>query len=752
MSGSPVTRPAPDLPAERRLALVVATTTYADASLRRLRAPARDAADLSAVLADPRIGAFEVTPVIDKSAHEVRLAVENFLAERNPQDLLVVYLSCHGLVDVRRRLYFAATDSVKNRLAATGLEARWLLDQLEDCRARRQVVLLDCCFSGAFAHGAKGENDLGLAGRFQGHGRVVLTASRASEYSFEGDPVPGADQPGSVFTSALVDGLRTGAADLDHDGYVSVDDAYGYVFDRMRSGAAKQTPQRWLYGVEGQILLARSSAGITITPHPLPEALRSSLDSPYPDIRIGAVTTLGHWLDDSDPARALAARQAVRHIADTDIPDVAAAARALLDPHPETTDTPGTAAGRNGQEPTESPAPVEPPPDDTVPETPKINRPPPHAEVPPPTAGSPPRAAWLQWPRSRRSRVITAVLTALLLAAAIALPILTQAGDGTSPSPIEFRSVAFSPDGKTLASSDDAGSVRLWDLATGKQKGDPLASGSNNAINSVAFSHDGKTLAGSDDYRVRLWDLATGKQKGDSLTSDALGTINSVAFSPDDKTLAGGSDGSGANDGKVRIWDLATGKEKGKPLASGNAEVRSVAFSPDGKTLAGGSSGACCSSREGKVQLWDLATGKEKGKPLISGSAQGVWSVAFSHDGKTLAADCPEGVCLWDPATGKPKGKPLTSDDDDTDAAIFSVAFSPDGKTLAAAGKGNYHGIVQLWDPATGRAKGQPLTGQRDWVNSVAFSPDGKTLAGGGRDDIRLWDPATGKLKAKLLP
>jgi hypothetical protein len=83
-------------------------------------------------------------------AHEIRIAVEEFLSGQRPGDLSLVYLSCHGLMDARRRLYFAATDTVKDRLAATGIEARWLLDQLEECRARRQVVILDCCFSGAF--------------------------------------------------------------------------------------------------------------------------------------------------------------------------------------------------------------------------------------------------------------------------------------------------------------------------------------------------------------------------------------------------------------------------------------------------------------------------------------------------------------------------------------------------------------------------------------------------------------------------
>jgi uncharacterized caspase-like protein len=263
MPGLSAMPPAADSPPGSRLALVVATATYDDDALRRLRAPARDAADLAQVLADPAIGGFTVTSAIDQPAQQVRLAVEDFVAERGTGDLLVVYLSCHGLLDARRRLYFAATDTRMDRLGSTGVESAWVLDQLEHCRARRQVLILDSCFSGAFAHGAKGQADLGLRDRFvgQGRGRVVLTASTATEYSFEGELADPASSPGSVFTAALVQGLRTGAADTDHDGRISVDDAYAYVFDQVQEAGAAQTPQRWLYGAEGQILLAHSPAG-----------------------------------------------------------------------------------------------------------------------------------------------------------------------------------------------------------------------------------------------------------------------------------------------------------------------------------------------------------------------------------------------------------------------------------------------------------------------------------------------------------
>jgi hypothetical protein len=346
MSRSPDPAPPPSFAGERRLALVVATQNYADPSLRQLRSPARDVDDLRAVLADPEVGAFEVNAMIDCAAHEIRLAIEDFLVDRRTDDLLLIYLTCHGLVDVRRRLFFAATDTRKDRLAATGVEAQWLLQQLDDCRARRQVVILDCCFSGAFANVAKGDSDVGLGERLHGggRGRVVLTASRGSEYSFEGEPVAGSEMPGSVFTSALVQGIRSGTADVDRDGFVSVDDAYEYAFDQLRAVGAQQTPQRWLYGAEGDIFLARSPAGVPLAP--LPESLRNALDSPHVHIRLGAVAALGEWL--SEPARMPTAQRTLQHIADTDSPRVAAAARALLDGTPADSSSDETSASPPG--------------------------------------------------------------------------------------------------------------------------------------------------------------------------------------------------------------------------------------------------------------------------------------------------------------------------------------------------------------------------------------------------------------------
>jgi serine/threonine protein phosphatase PrpC len=332
MAGSPSTRLAPDLPDGPRAALVIATTSYQDPGLRQLRAPARDAEDLAEVMSNPEIGAFTVTRVIDGDERQVRRGIDVFLSGRGVGDLVVLYLSCHGVLDRRNRLFFAAADTLKTQLGSTGIPSVWVLEQLEECRARSKVLILDCCFSGAFAHGTKGDADLDLERRLAGHGRgqAVLTASRAGEYSFEGQALPGAAVAGSVFTAGLVEGLCTGAADVGGDGYVSVDEAYDYAYAYVARSGANQTPQRWLSGGEGAIVLARSPAGVAVSPASMPESLESSLNSQYPAVRIGALNVLGEWLTGADPPRALTAEQHLRQIAETDVPAVAAAARAHL--------------------------------------------------------------------------------------------------------------------------------------------------------------------------------------------------------------------------------------------------------------------------------------------------------------------------------------------------------------------------------------------------------------------------------------
>ena len=286
-------------------------------------------------------------------------------------------------------------------------------------------------------------------------------------------------------------------------------------------------------------------------------------------------------------------------------------------------------------------------------------------------------------------------------------------------------SVAFSPDGKTLASASADDTVRLWNVATRRPIGAPLR-GHTNDVRSVAFSPDGKTLAsGSADDTVRLWNVTTQRSIGElrGHTRDVV----ALAFSRDGKTLA-----SGSFDLTVRLWNVATRKQVGAPLTGHGGDVLSVAFSPDGRTLASG-------SFDDTVRLWNVTTRKQVGAPLIGTGHSNVSSVAFSPDGKTLASGGGDTVRLWDVTTHRPIGDPLAGHGGD----VLSVAFSPDGTTLAS---GSVDETVRLWDVATHRPIGGPLSGHTNAVVAVAFSPDGKTLASGSDDGtVRLWDVAIGR-------
>ena len=328
----------------RRLALLVASWEYQDAAFSQLRAPGRDAERLAEVLRDPEVGGFEIRTLLNRPVYEVQLAVEDVLADRGKDDLVVLYFSCHGVKHQSGRLYFATSTTRRDRLAATAVSSEFVKEQIDNSRCRRVLVLLDCCYSGAFARGltAKGDQRVDLTEPFQGRGRVVLTASNSTEYAFEGDQLIEHHPGPSVFTSALVEGLETGAADRDQDGRISADELYDYVFDQVRDQTPYQTPTKAVRNVQGKLYVARNRR--PVHPPELPTELRSALANPLAHVRETAIPRLLELIGGPNEAMVVVARQTLQELTDDDSRRVSAAATKALAAVPEQTGTAGPRA------------------------------------------------------------------------------------------------------------------------------------------------------------------------------------------------------------------------------------------------------------------------------------------------------------------------------------------------------------------------------------------------------------------------
>ncbi|MFC3493394.1 caspase family protein [Glycomyces rhizosphaerae] len=240
-----------------RKALLVGTATYGHDGLRPLKAPLNDLDALAEVLGDPDIGGYTVIEVRDRPVHLIQRAVQRFLVHSEPDDELLLYFSCHGLKDDEELLYFAGTDTEPEPelLESHAVPAEFVSKYLQTAIARRKILLLDCCFSGAFRAGAKSANPrLDIGGTFTESGTYVISASDRIQQAFElkstADP-----KPLSVFTDAVVRGLRSGDADLDGDGQVSADDLYKYVSESLRAAGSRQNPTRSIVGGIGDLKL-----------------------------------------------------------------------------------------------------------------------------------------------------------------------------------------------------------------------------------------------------------------------------------------------------------------------------------------------------------------------------------------------------------------------------------------------------------------------------------------------------------------
>ena len=676
----------------KRLALLVATEAYADPGLTTLRSPTGDVQALAQVLEDGSIGGFQVRQLVNRSTDELKQEIEGFFEDARLQDLLVLYVSGHGVLSQNRRFYFATATTKLTRLRATAIEDSFVHDVIQHSRARSIVLMLDCCHSGAFAKGfaPKGATHVDVEHRFgKGRGRVTLTASTDLEYAFEEaesqHPTSlGASPPSSLFTRYLVEGLKTGSADIDEDGDISIDELYEYIYDRVRERSRDQTPGKSGAG-HGEIVIGRS-------PHQssLPAALRQALGHPLAPVREAGIDELARVRPMADPARAASIDEALRRALNDGSSRVRLAAEAVLIKHgagPPSADATSSAPAvtEGGDKPLADTGSAE------ARRGPAGQRP--RRPASPSRSQAPPTAVF------ERARELVRL-----------------------PHDHGVNAVAFSVDGTRVATACRDGSARVWDVAA--RSWDPvscrelLSLAHDRGVTDVTFESEGTHIAtASLDTTARVWDATSGHELG-RLSHD--GHVHSVAFSGNGTWIA-----TAGEDHAAHVWDRASNREVARLAHDGT--VLSVAFSPDSAHMV-------TASTDYTARIWDTGSGLELVRLTHFNFVNGA---AFNPDGaQVITVSFDKTARVWDRASGQELARLIHR------TPLGGVAVSPDGAQILTAG---YDSSARVWDIATGRELAR--LAHDDFVVGVAFHPDGKQIGTAVSGHTRHVPPGKRRLK-----
>jgi YVTN family beta-propeller protein len=663
----------------RRLALLVATYRYADSGFAELIAPAHDAESFAEVLRDPRIAGFEVMTMINEPRHKVGEAIGNFYHTCRRDDLTLLYFTGHGHKDEAGRLHIVMTDTYRDSILFTGLAAEDIEEAISACPSQQKILILDCCYSGAYPAGRlpKGDESVAALAQFEGRGRSVLTASDATQYAFDGQRFNGRPTQ-SVFTRYLVEGLRDGSADLDQDGDIHLDELYQYARDRVIAELPTQRPKR-LDNVDGRTLIAHN------VNWSLPLRVRDLIESRVAEERLAALATLAQLRKaNSEVVRATALAQ-LRRLAGDDSRSVSSAATALLPGAPPSTATPTTAPQRVPVEP-ESPSP------------------------------SPPRSAPRVVPRWWRRRATIAVATSVVVCAlgAVFVPRL-MSGPGAAPPPpptpiwtsqnLPFGGIAESRDGRRVYVANFADdTVSVIDAATNAVLGTPIPVGRR--PEGIAVSADGRHVyvADSDSSSVSVIDATSRRvariavPRGPFAMAAALDRPYVYVTSFDART--------------VTVIDAGTGQAARQPMTLPGHPL-GIAVHPQGYRLY---------VVDDTRTLWmiDPSTNRAMPVPIADGYPYGV-------------AENPEGVHIY-LTTLRPNT--LVTIDSQTHLIVGTPVAVPGGPVGVAAGPGDLVYVtsfdtksVVTVDTAAGRLVGSPI--------HLSISPRG--LLSVDRDGGRLY-------------
>lgn len=336
----PVVLPADDvcLLKMNRRALIVANGTFDDPAIPALKSPVSDGARLKQLLERESVGPYQVQLVADADHVTAKLAINHFFDQADPDDLLVLLLSGHGMRDRAGRLYFVARDTRHDALMATAVESRFITERAQDSIAARQVILVDTCHSGAFLKGVAfksataqtvDRDDFFTAAEAaeaaeSGKGRVLITASCERQLAQEQE---GESAVESVFTRTLMEGIANGDADPEGTGEITVDGLYKYVRRALARERVKQTPQYYPLGaVEGSLVVARNPAARV----DFPDELKEKLASQIANDRTDAVDMLVTLARGREQVLKRKATEALRALVVDDSAKVASAANTAL--------------------------------------------------------------------------------------------------------------------------------------------------------------------------------------------------------------------------------------------------------------------------------------------------------------------------------------------------------------------------------------------------------------------------------------